>query len=103
MSRLRPDPNAIFLWLSDSPELNLQSKDKIEAASDIFPRSQLVIIDNDFDRERLSPGHIYFLNTQKARRLQPPDQERRRPDLDHLADHREHREGLAHAFQRHRG
>jgi len=62
---LAADPNAIFLWLSDSPELNLQSKDKIEAASDIFPRSQLLIIDNNFDRERLSPGHIYFLNTQK--------------------------------------
>jgi type III restriction enzyme len=59
------NPNAIFLWLSDSPELNLQSKDKIEAASDIFPRSQLVIIDNNFDRESFSPGHIYFLNTQK--------------------------------------
>jgi type III restriction enzyme len=62
---LAADPNAIFLWLSDSPELNLQSKDKIEAASDIFPPSHLVIIDNNFDRERLSPGHIYFLNTQK--------------------------------------
>lgn len=59
------DPKAIFLWLSDSPELNLQSKDKIQAASDIFPCSRLVIIDNNFDRERLSSGHIYFLNTQK--------------------------------------
>ena len=62
---IAPDPNAIFLWISDSPELNIQSKEKIEAASDIFPRSQLVIIDTDFDRERLLPGHIYFLNTQK--------------------------------------
>jgi type III restriction enzyme len=59
------DPNAIFLWISDSPELNIQSKEKIEAASDIFPRSRLVIIDTDFDAERLAPGHIYFLNTQK--------------------------------------
>jgi type III restriction enzyme len=60
-----PDPNAIFLWISDSPELNIQSKDKIEAASDVFPRSRLVMIDTDFDSERLAPGHIYFLNTQK--------------------------------------
>jgi type III restriction enzyme len=59
------DPNAIFLWISDSPELNIQSKEKIEAASDVFPSSRLVIIDNDFNRERLTPGHIYFLNTQK--------------------------------------
>lgn len=59
------DPDAIFLWISDSPELNIQSRDKIEAASDVFPRSRLVMIDTDFDSERLVPGHIYFLNTQK--------------------------------------
>jgi len=59
------DPEAIFLWLSDSPELNIQSKEKIEAASDVFPRSSLVMIDTDFDCEQFSPGHIYFLNTQK--------------------------------------
>jgi type III restriction enzyme len=59
------DPNAIFLWMSDSPELNVQSREKIEAASDVFPRSRLVIIDTDFDQERLSLGHVYFLNTQK--------------------------------------
>ncbi len=60
-----PDPEAIFLWISDSPELNIQSKEKIEAASDIFPRSRLTVIDNDFNREQLTPGNIYFLNTQK--------------------------------------
>ena len=59
------NPAAIFLWMSDSPELNIQSKEKIEAASDVFPRSRLVIIDTDFDQERLSPGRVYFLNTQK--------------------------------------
>jgi type III restriction enzyme len=62
---IAPDPDAIFLWISDSPELNIQSKEKIEAASDIFPRSQLVVIENDFNQERLFPGYIYFLNTQK--------------------------------------
>jgi len=59
------DPSAIFLWISDSPELNIQSKEKIEAASDVFPASRLVVIDTNFDRERLAPGHVYFLNTQK--------------------------------------
>lgn len=62
---IEADPKATFLWMSDSPELNVQSKDKVEAASDVFPRSRLVIIDTDFDRERLAPGHVYFLNTQK--------------------------------------
>lgn len=62
---IAPDPDAIFLWISDSPELNIQSREKIQAASDVFPPSRLVIIDTDFNRERLAPGHIYFLNTQK--------------------------------------
>lgn len=62
---IAPDPDAIFLWISDSPELNIQSKEKIEAASDIFPRSRLVVIENDFNQEQLTPGYIYFLNTQK--------------------------------------
>ena len=62
---IAPDPDAIFLWISDSPELNIQSKEKIEAASDVFPRSRLVIIENDFNQERLASGNIYFLNTQK--------------------------------------
>src|SRR5713101_7362085 len=48
---IEPDTDAIFLWISDSPELNIQSKEKIEAMSDVFPFSRLVIIDNDFDRE----------------------------------------------------
>jgi len=40
-------------------------KEKIEAASDIFPRSRPVVIENDFNQKQLLPGHIYFLNTQK--------------------------------------
>jgi type III restriction enzyme len=59
------DPNATFLWMSDSPELNVQSRNKIETASDFFIGRRLVIIDTDFDREYLTPGHVYFLNTQK--------------------------------------
>jgi type III restriction enzyme len=62
---IAPDPQAVFLWISDSPELNIQSREKIEAASDVFPRSRLVMIDTEFDRERFAPGHVYFLNTQK--------------------------------------
>src|SRR5947208_6768423 len=60
-----PDREGIFLWISDSPELNIQSKDKIEAASDVFAPSRLIMISNDFDSERFAPGHIYFLNTQR--------------------------------------
>lgn len=59
------DPTAVFLWLSDSPELNEQSKNKIEDASDVIPPHRMVTIAHPFNVERLSPGHVYFLNTQK--------------------------------------
>jgi type III restriction enzyme len=59
------DPRAVFLWLSDSPELNEQSKNKIEDASDVIPVDRLVTIEYPFNHERLAPGRVYFLNTQK--------------------------------------
>ena len=59
-------PEAIFLWLSDSPELNAQSRSKIESNCDRISIGQCVTIsDEDFDQETLEDGHIYFLNTQK--------------------------------------
>ncbi len=62
-----PDqPEAIFVWLSDSPELNEQSKGKIDLMADRIALSQCVTItDDSFDQEMLDDGHIYFLNTQK--------------------------------------
>lgn len=59
-------PEAIIVWLSDSPELNQQSKDKIDGRADKIAISQCVTItDESFDQELLEDGHIYFLNTQK--------------------------------------
>lgn len=59
-------PNSIAVWLSDDPELNDQSKDKIEAYADRIPIGQCVTIkDPDFDQPVLDDGKIYFLNTQK--------------------------------------
>ena len=59
-------PEAIFVWLSDSPQLNEQSKQKIELKADKIRMDQCVVIsDEAFDREILEDGHIYFLNTQK--------------------------------------
>lgn len=58
--------NAIFVWISDSPELNQQSKDKIDRQADKIKLRQCVTIEDDsFDQEILDDGHIYFLNTQK--------------------------------------
>lgn len=59
-------PNAVFVWLSDSPELNKQSLDKFYFNSDIVDHSQLVMIeDESFNQRILDDGKIYFLNTQK--------------------------------------
>lgn len=59
-------PEAIFVWLSDSPQLNEQSKDKIDLKADRIQLRQCVTItDDSFDQEILDDGHIYFLNTQK--------------------------------------
>src|SRR5438132_1606369 len=58
-------PQTIFLWLSDSPELNQQSIGKLLAACDHVPFHQLVTVDSEsFDARRLSPGYVYFINTQ---------------------------------------
>jgi len=59
-------PEAIFLWLSDSPQLNEQSKLKIDGKADRIRLNQAVTItENSFDQEYFDDGHIYFLNTQK--------------------------------------
>lgn len=60
-----PDPDAVFLWLSDSPELNEQSRDKIIRQSSVFKASQLILLDATFDQERFDAGRVYFLNIQK--------------------------------------
>ncbi len=60
------EPEAIFIWLSDSPQLNEQSKNKIiQKADKIRPKQCVNIEDDSFDREVLEDGTIYFLNTQK--------------------------------------
>lgn len=62
-------PEAIFVWLSDSPELNEQSKQKIELKTSKLRFGQCeTISEESFDREMLEDGKIYFLNTQKISR-----------------------------------
>lgn len=57
--------DCVFLWLSDSPELNEQSKAKFDLKADRLRLGQCVILDDSFKGERLEDGHVYFLNTQK--------------------------------------
>lgn len=58
-------PDAAILWISDMPELNQQTRLKIESMSDRIRVRQLVTIESTFDAERLASGQIYFVNTQK--------------------------------------
>lgn len=58
------DPGAVVLWFSDSPDLNEQSRARLqEAASELD--SRLRVIETTFSEPSLRPGHVYFLNTQK--------------------------------------
>lgn len=58
--------DSIIVWLSDSPQLNEQSKQKIDLKADKIRLGQCITISDDsFDQEMLDDGHIYFLNTQK--------------------------------------
>ena len=58
-------PNTVFLWLSDSPELNVQSMNKLINACDHLPFAKITTIASDnFKDDLLYPGHVYFINTQ---------------------------------------
>lgn len=59
------EPDSVFNWLSDSPELNEQTRLKIESKSDKICVRDLVTIDSTFNAEYFEGGCIYFLNTQK--------------------------------------
>ena len=59
------DPGAVVIWFSDDPSLNEQTRFRLMEASDRIRHSDLVVVENTFNRPRFDPGKIYFLNTQK--------------------------------------
>ncbi|MGI8738955.1 MAG: DEAD/DEAH box helicase [Gammaproteobacteria bacterium] len=59
------EPNAVFLWLSDSPQLNQQSLEKMSVAASGELIGRLEPVEARFDAEYFEPGFIYFLNSQK--------------------------------------
>jgi hypothetical protein len=59
------DPGAVVIWFSDDPSLNVQSLWRLQEASDKLTISDLVTIENTFNRDSLEAGKVYFLNTQK--------------------------------------
>lgn len=60
-----PNPDATFLWITDQPELNEQTRRKMVDTSSKIGLSRLVVVDASFDRETFAPGTVSFLNIQK--------------------------------------
>ncbi len=61
------DPQATILWLSDSPNLNRQTMNRFDAATDLLNGAKAMeIIDQTFAKShlKLMQGHVYFLNRQ---------------------------------------
>jgi len=60
-----PIQDATFLWITDQPELNEQTRKKMLAMSSILDSERLIVIDTSFNQEVLSQGAVHFLNIQK--------------------------------------
>lgn len=60
-----PDPEATFLWITDQPQLNEQTRRKMLETSSVLKPASLVVLDAAFDAPTFAPGTVYFLNTQK--------------------------------------
>lgn len=60
-----PDPGAVVIWFSDDPSLNEQTRFRLIEAADRINLTDMVVVENSFQREKFQPGKIYFLNTQK--------------------------------------
>ncbi|MFF9128530.1 DEAD/DEAH box helicase [Streptomyces sp. NPDC014889] len=64
-----PDEQAVVLWVTDDPQLNIQTQKKMfSSSSDLQLGDQLTILDASFDEEVLPSGRVYFLNIQKLSR-----------------------------------
>ena len=59
------DPGAVVIWFSDDPALNEQTRFRLMEASDRLNHTDLVPVENTFNRARFEAKKIYFLNTQK--------------------------------------
>lgn len=61
---LAPVSRPVVLWFSHDPELNRQTRERLEAHSEVL-NGRVKIIDSHFSAARLDPGHVYLLNAQK--------------------------------------
>jgi type III restriction enzyme len=59
------DRGAVVIWFSDDPSLNEQTRFRLMESSDRLQPTDLVVVENTFNRAKFDAGKIYFLNTQK--------------------------------------
>lgn len=59
------DPGAVVIWFSDDPALNEQTRFRLMEASDRIQHTDLVVVENSFNRPKFEARKIFFLNTQK--------------------------------------
>jgi type III restriction enzyme len=64
-SENQPLADAAFLWITDQPQLNEQTRRKMLTDSSLFDESNLLTIGSAFDQEIFTPGMVYFINIQK--------------------------------------
>jgi type III restriction enzyme len=62
------DPRVAFLWITDDPALNRQTRARMHDASELLTPWSLAEVDESFLDVDLAPGRVYFLNTQKLSR-----------------------------------
>jgi type III restriction enzyme len=62
------DPRISFLWITDDPALNRQTRGRMFDASELLAPTTLVEVDESFLDSDLVPGRVFFLNTQKLSR-----------------------------------
>lgn len=60
-----PIEDATFLWITDQPELNVQTRKKMLGTSSVLTSDRLIVIDASFNQEILTAGAVHFLNIQK--------------------------------------
>jgi len=59
------DHGAVVIWFSDDPALNEQTRFRLMEASDRLNHTDLVPVENTFNRDKFEAKKVYFLNTQK--------------------------------------
>jgi superfamily II DNA or RNA helicase len=62
------DSGAVVIWFSDDPALNDQTRFRLMQSSDRLNHTDLVPVENTFNRAKFEAKKIYFLNTGKIRK-----------------------------------